>query len=100
MSGWGSGLPLPGADEAEALGYSLFSHFGNHHQATYDKSGIFLDVWYSLDGVLGRLSFVHRALVVTTGDFSFPNKNFSHFEKRIARAKQALKDDDEKGELF
>jgi hypothetical protein len=57
------------------------------------KDGIFLDVWsqVSVDhAIMAKLFYIIKYLNITTGEFSFPNRNFEKFEADMKRAKLAL----------
>lgn len=70
--------------------YSFFSHSPGHG-VCFVKDGLFLDVRTDYRGeTTGKLSFVVKAVVVSFGGFSLPNRNFDSFEKRMIGMKAVL----------
>ncbi len=77
---------LPGHQEAEALGYSLYSYRGSGEMARYrNEDGICLKVWSVSGQLRAQLIFVYGLIVLSTEDMTFPNRNFAIFENQMKR---------------
>lgn len=73
---------LPFEKEAEELGYSLWSYTADRAQASYFKPYIHLTL---NENGTGELTAFLRAVKLSVGPFSFPNKNFQTFEQQMLR---------------
>lgn len=77
---------LPGRQEAQEMGYSLYSYSGSGEMARYrNEGGICLKVWKVSGRLQARLVYVYGLIVLSTEDMAFPNRNFALFENQLKR---------------
>lgn len=77
---------LPGYKEALRLGYTLATYSADRSYAVYCSRDMTLVVRRGVSGcreTAELCAFPIGALKLTTGDFTFPNKNFPEFERQV-----------------
>lgn len=73
-------MNLPGREEAEKLGYTMYAFGADRDWASYWKDGLFL----TCRGDTAELSAIRGLVEIKVHRFQFPNKNFRIFENAIS----------------